>query len=185
MRSHYCGQVTKKLLDQEVKLTGWVHRRRDHGGVIFLDLRDREGLVQIVIAPSNRAAFSIAETIRNEFVLQVTGRVRHRPDGTVNRELGTGEIEIDAQEIIILNRAEPTPFPIDEYHDVGEETRLKYRYLDLRRPEMLQRMKTRAAISRYLRRYLDDLGFLDIETPFLTKATPEGARDYLVPSRTK
>ena len=185
MRSHYCGQVTKKLLDQDVKLTGWVHRRRDHGGVIFLDLRDREGLVQIVIAPSNRAAFLIAETIRNEFVLQVKGRVRHRPDGTVNRELGTGEIEIDAQEIIILNRAEPTPFPIDEYHDVGEETRLKYRYLDLRRPEMLQRMKTRAAISRYLRRYLDDLGFLDIETPFLTKATPEGARDYLVPSRTK
>ncbi|MEO8400393.1 MAG: aspartate--tRNA ligase [Gammaproteobacteria bacterium] len=185
MRSQYCGQVTTKQLDQEIKLAGWVHRRRDHGGVIFLDLRDREGLVQIVIAPTNKEAFRVAESVRNEFVIQVTGRVRHRPDGTVNRDLTTGEIEVDALEITILNRAEPTPFPIDEYHDVGEETRLKFRYLDLRRPEMLQRMKFRAAITRYIRRYLDDQGFLDIETPFLTKATPEGARDYLVPSRTK
>lgn len=185
MRSQYCGQVTTKLLDQEVLLAGWVHRRRDHGSVIFLDLRDREGIVQVVVAPANKAAFAVAETVRNEYVLQVKGRVRHRPAGTVNRELVTGEIEVDALEIVILNRAEALPFPIDEYHDVGEETRLKYRYLDLRRPEMLQRMKIRAAIARYLRSYLDEQGFLDIETPFLTKATPEGARDYLVPSRTK
>ncbi len=185
MRSHYCGQVTTKLLDQEVKLCGWVHRRRDHGGVIFLDLRDREGIVQVVLAPEQQAAFKVAESIRNEFVVQVTGKVRPRPAGTVNKDLITGEIEIDAGEVVILNRAEPTPFPIDEYHDVGEETRLKYRYLDLRRPEMLNKMKLRAAISRYLRNYLDERGFLDIETPFLTKATPEGARDYLVPSRTR
>lgn len=185
MRSHYCGQVTSALLDQEVKLCGWVHRRRDHGGVIFLDLRDREGIVQVVLAPEQREAFKTAESIRNEYVVQVIGRVRRRPEGTVNRDLATGEIEVDAKEVVILNRAEPTPFPIDEFHDVGEETRLKYRYLDLRRPEMLHRMKFRSAISRYFRNYLDENGFLDIETPFLTKATPEGARDYLVPSRTK
>lgn len=185
MRSHYCGKVTAQLLDQDVTLVGWVHRRRDHGGVIFVDLRDREGLVQIVFAPSNPTLFKLAESLRNEFVIQVVGKVRKRPDGTINRDLATGEIEIDAKELVILNRAEVTPFPIDEYHDVGEETRLKYRYLDLRRPEMQNRMKFRAAISRYLRNYLDAEGFLDIETPFLTKATPEGARDYLVPSRTK
>lgn len=185
MRSHYCGQITTALLDQEIKLAGWVHRRRDHGGVIFLDLRDREGLVQIVIAPANKIAFQAAESLRNEFVIQVKGRVRRRPEGTVNKELLTGEIEVEASDIILLNRAEPIPFPIDEYHEVGEEVRLKYRYLDLRRPEMLHRMKLRTEITRYLRRYLDDHGFMDIETPFLTKATPEGARDYLVPSRTK
>lgn len=185
MRSQYCGEVTKKFLDQDVTLAGWVHRRRDHGGVIFLDLRDREGIVQVVVAPAQQAAFKIAESIRNEYVIQVKGRVRPRPAGTVNADLVTGEIEIDAHEIQILNRADPTPFPIDEYHEVGEETRLKYRYLDLRRPEMLNKMKTRAAISRFLREYLDARGFLDIETPFLTRATPEGARDYLVPSRTR
>lgn len=185
MRSHYCGQVTAKLLDQDVKLVGWVHRRRDHGGVIFLDMRDREGIVQVVLAPEQHEAFKTAESIRNEYVVQIKGKVRRRPDGTVNKDLNTGEIEVDGQEVVILNRAEPTPFPIDEYHDVGEETRLKYRYLDLRRPEMLNRMKTRAAISRYFRNYLDAEGFLDIETPFLTRATPEGARDYLVPSRTR
>ena len=185
MRSHYCGHVTTQLLDQEVKLVGWVHRRRDHGGVIFLDLRDREGVVQVVVAPTNQTAFRIAESLRSEYVLQVKGRVRHRPAGTVNPELATGEVEIEGLELIILNRAEPLPFPIDEFHDVGEETRLRYRYLDLRRPEMLHRMKMRAAMIRYIRRYMDDHGFLDIETPFLTKATPEGARDYLVPSRTK
>jgi aspartyl-tRNA synthetase len=185
MRSHYCGQVTTKLLDQEVLLAGWVHRRRDHGGVIFLDLRDREGLIQVVFAPSHPEAFKLAETVRNEFVIQVKGRVRRRPEGTVNPDLATGEVEVDGLELTILNRAEPTPFPIDEYHDVGEEIRLRYRYLDLRRPEMLNRMKLRASIGRYLRRYLDERGFLDIETPFLTRATPEGARDYLVPSRTK
>ncbi|MDR3477916.1 MAG: aspartate--tRNA ligase [Gammaproteobacteria bacterium] len=185
MRSHYCGEVTAKVLDLDVTIVGWVHRRRDHGGVIFLDMRDREGLVQVVFHPENKAAFQIAESVRNEYVLQIKGRVGRRPDGTVNKDLKTGEIEIVADTVTILNRAETTPFPIDEYHDVGEETRLRYRYLDLRRPEMLNRMKLRAHITRYLRRYLDDNGFMDIETPFLTKATPEGARDYLVPSRTK
>jgi aspartyl-tRNA synthetase len=185
MRSHYCGEVTTKLLDKDVTLTGWVHRRRDHGGVIFIDLRDREGLVQVVFNPENSSVFSIAESVRSEYVLQIKGCVRNRPEGTINSNLKTGEIEVVAAEITILNRSETTPFPIDEYHDVGEETRLKYRYLDLRRPEMLHKMKFRAQITRYLRRYLDDNGFLDIETPFLTKATPEGARDYLVPSRTK
>ncbi|SRR5579883_1310836 len=185
MRSHYCGDVSVKELDQTVTLAGWVHRRRDHGGVIFLDLRDRSGLVQVVFAPSRPDVFKLAETLRNEYVIQVKGKVRRRPEGTVNRELATGEIEVDGAELTILNKADILPFPIDEYHDVGEETRLRYRYLDLRRPDMLNRMKMRAAINRYLRRYLDDQGFLDIETPFLTKATPEGARDYLVPSRTK
>jgi aspartyl-tRNA synthetase len=185
MRSHYCGEVTAKLLNEEVSLTGWVHRRRDHGGVIFIDLRDREGLVQVVFHPENAALFAQAEAIRNEYVLQVKGKVCPRPEGTVNKNLRTGEIEIRATEIKILNTAETTPFPIDEFHEVNEETRLKYRYLDLRRPEMLHRLTFRARLTRYLRRFLDDAGFLDIETPFLTKATPEGARDYLVPSRTK
>lgn len=185
MRSNYCGEVTTKQLDQDVTIVGWVHRRRDHGGVIFLDLRDREGLVQVVFHPENREVFAAAESVRSEYVLQIKGRVHRRPDGTVNPDLKTGEIEIIGAALTILNRSETTPFPIDEYHDVGEETRLRYRYLDLRRPEMLQRMKFRAQMSRYLRRFLDDAGFLDIETPFLTKATPEGARDYLVPSRTK
>jgi aspartyl-tRNA synthetase len=185
MRTHYCGQITTRELAQEVKLVGWVHRRRDHGGVIFIDLRDREGLVQVVFAPLQPAAFQLAETLRNEFVVQVQGRVRHRPAGTVNSELATGAIEIETLELTILNRAEPIPFPIDEYHEVGEEIRLRYRYLDLRRPEMLYRLKFRASITRYLRHFLDERGFWDIETPCLTKATPEGARDYLVPSRTK
>jgi aspartyl-tRNA synthetase len=185
MRTHYCGVINAQLIGQVVTLSGWVHRRRDHGGVIFIDLRDREGVVQTVFAPENKNTFSIAETIRSEYVIQVKGTVRPRPPGTVNTNLPTGEVEIAVTEVTILNRAEPLPFPIDEYHDVGEETRLHYRYLDLRRPEMLHRMKTRAAISRYFRSFLDEHGFLDIETPFLTKATPEGARDYLVPSRTK
>ncbi len=185
MRSHYCGLVTTKSLDQEVQLVGWMHRRRDHGGVIFIDLRDREGIVQVVVAPLQKEAFKHAELVRNEYVIQVKGRVRRRPEGTVNKELATGEIEVDALELTILNTSEPTPFQINDYDEVGEETRLHYRYLDLRRPEMLNRMVFRAKITRYLRRFLDDNGFLDIETPFLTKATPEGARDYLVPSRTK
>lgn len=185
MRSHYCGQVTAKLLDQEIKLAGWVHRRRDHGGVIFIDLRDREGVVQVVIAPSQKGAFTQAEMIRNEFVVQVKGKVKKRPEGTINPNLPTGEVEIEVHELHILNRADPLPFPIDdEYHDVGEETRLHYRYLDIRRPEMFARLKMRAAIIRHLRQYLDAEGFMDVETPFLTRATPEGARDYLVPSRT-
>jgi len=183
MRTHYCGQVTKTCLGKEIQLAGWVHRRRDHGGIIFLDLRDREGLVQVVFAPEKKELFAQAEDLRNEFVIQVRGRVRERPAGTVNPNLNTGEIEVDAEALTVFNRAETLPFPIDEYHEVSEETRLHYRYLDLRRPEMLERMRFRAHVCRYLRRFLDDHGFLDIETPYLTKATPEGARDYLVPSR--
>lgn len=184
MRSHYCGQITADLLDQEVQLAGWVHRRRDHGGVIFIDLRDREGIVQVVVAPEQKEAFSQAESVRSEYVLQVKGKVRRRPAGTTNKNLATGEVEVAAYEVKILNRSDPLPFPIeDEYHDVGEETRLHYRYLDIRRPEMFAILKTRALIVRFLRRFLDEQGFLDIETPCLTRATPEGARDYLVPSR--
>jgi len=185
MRSHYCGEVTEKFLGKEVSVAGWVHKRRDHGGVIFIDLRDREGLVQAVISPDQTAAFEKAESVRHEYVIQVKGIVRQRPEGTINSNLPTGQIEIETKELNILGTSEPTPFPLDNYHEVGEETRLKYRYLDLRRPEMLERLRFRAKITSYLRRYLDDNGFLDIETPFLTKATPEGARDYLVPSRTK
>jgi len=186
MRSHYCGEVTADLSGQEVKVAGWVHRRRDHGGVIFIDLRDREGIVQVVIAPEQKETFKKAESVRSEYVLQITGTVRKRPDGTINKNLRTGEIEIAATDLKILNRSEPLPFPIDdEYHEVNEETRLRYRYLDIRRPEMLERLKLRARISKFLRDYLDKHGFIDVETPFLTRATPEGARDYLVPSRTK
>jgi aspartyl-tRNA synthetase len=186
MRSHYCGQVTADLLGQEVKIAGWVHRRRDHGGVIFVDLRDREGIVQVVIAPEQKEAFKLAESLRSEFVIQVQGTVRHRPDGTVNKNLKTGEVEVATATLTILNRSEPLPFPIDdEFHEVGEETRLKYRYLDIRRPEMLERLRTRARISHVLRTFLEKQGFMDVETPILTRATPEGARDYLVPSRTK
>ncbi|HSW71063.1 MAG TPA: aspartate--tRNA ligase, partial [Gammaproteobacteria bacterium] len=183
MRTHYCGQVTKACLNEEVQLAGWVHRRRDHGGIIFLDLRDREGLVQVVFAPEKKDLFAQAESLRNEYVIQVRGRVCERPAGTVNSQLATGEVEVEAEALTILNRAETLPFPIDEYHEVSEEIRLHYRYLDLRRPEMLERMKFRATVSRYLRHYLDENGFIEVETPFLTKATPEGARDYLVPSR--
>jgi len=183
MRTHYCGDVTEALLDQEVTLCGWVNRRRDHGGVIFVDLRDREGLVQVVFDPDDPAMFAIAERVRNEYVLRVRGRVRNRPEGTVNPELKTGQIEVLGLELEILNASEPSPIQMDE-DDVGEDTRLRYRYIDLRRPEMQQRLQMRAQITRTLRNFLDDKGFLDIETPMLTKATPEGARDYLVPSRT-
>lgn len=186
MRSQYCGDTTAEHLGQEVTLAGWVHRRRDHGGVIFVDLRDREGIVQVVINPEQEEAFAKAESLRSEFVIQVKGKVRNRPEGTVNPGLKTGEIEVATEELTILNRAEPLPFPIDdEYHEVGEETRLKYRYLDIRRPEMLERLRTRNKISHYLRTFLDNQGFMDVETPVLTRATPEGARDYLVPSRTR
>lgn len=186
MRSHYCGQITADLLDKEVQLAGWVHRRRDHGGVIFIDLRDREGIVQVVVGPDQKEAFEQAETVRSEYVIQVKGKVRKRPAGTINKNLATGEVEVAAHHVTILNRSEPLPFPVEDiYHDVGEETRLHYRYLDIRRPEMFALLKTRALIVRYLRRFLDGQGFLDVETPFLTRATPEGARDYLVPSRTR
>ncbi|MES9858328.1 MAG: aspartate--tRNA ligase [Sedimenticola sp.] len=184
MRTHYCGHLNASHIDQEVEITGWVHRRRDHGGVIFIDLRDREGLVQVVYDPDLRDVFSTAEQVRNEYVLRVKGRVRGRPEGTVNSDLPTGAIEILGLELEVLNQADTPPFQLDEHETVSEEVRLRYRYIDLRRPEMQQRIRLRAAVTRSLRDYLDDNGFLDIETPMLTKATPEGARDYLVPSRT-
>src|SRR6185295_3880752 len=182
MRSHYCGQVNEKLVGQEVTVAGWVHRRRDHGGVIFVDLRDRDGLLQIVIDPDNEAQFAEAEKLRNEFVVKVRGLVRERPAGTANTNLASGKVELLARELVTLNRSEPLPFQLDE--QVSEEVRLKYRYLDLRRDDMQRRLRLRHKITRAMRKYLDDQNFVDIETPVLTKATPEGARDYLVPSRT-
>ncbi len=185
MRSIYCGQLNESFIDQEVELAGWVHRRRDHGGVIFIDLRDREGVAQVVFDPDLPEVFAIAESVRNEFVLQIKGKVRRRPAGTENNDLPTGQIEVLGKELTILNKSETPPFMLDiDDEDVGEEHRLKYRYVDLRRPQMFQRMKFRSEMTRALRNYLDERGFLDIETPMLTKATPEGARDYLVPSRT-
>ena len=183
MRSHYCGDLNTAHIDETVEICGWANRRRDHGGVIFVDLRDRYGLIQVVYDPDLPDVFSTAEQVRNEFVLRVRGRVRRRPEGTENRELPTGEIEVLGQELEILNRAETPPFVLDD-EDTSEELRLRYRYLDLRRPEMQERMQLRARTTRAIRRYLDESDFLDIETPMLTKATPEGARDYLVPSRT-
>jgi aspartyl-tRNA synthetase len=182
MRSHYCGAVNEQLTGEEVAVAGWVHRRRDHGGVIFVDLRDREGLLQIVFDPEDAAVFKEAERLRNEFVIRVKGRVRARPGGTANANLASGAIELLAKEIEILNRSEPLPFQLDE--TVNEELRLKYRYLDLRREVMSARLRLRHRITRSMRGYLDAHGFIDLETPMLTKATPEGARDYLVPSRT-
>jgi aspartyl-tRNA synthetase len=182
MRSHYCGQVNEKLVGQEVTVAGWVHRRRDHGGVIFVDLRDRDGLLQIVFDPDNQAQFSEAEKLRNEFVVKIRGLVRERPAGTANANLASGKVELLARELVTLNRSEPLPFQLDEH--VSEEVRLKYRYLDLRRDDMQRRLRLRHKITRAMRHYLDDQGFIDIETPVLGKATPEGARDYLVPSRT-
>jgi len=185
MRSHYCGHLNESHIDEEVTLCGWVHRRRDHGGVIFIDLRDREGISQVVFDPDAKASFALAETVRSEFVLQVKGRVRRRPEGTENPDMATGQVEILGKELVIFNRAETPPFQLDIADDeVAEEHRLRYRYVDLRRPAMLQRLRLRSEITRALREYLDDRGFLDMETPMLTKATPEGARDYLVPSRT-
>ena len=183
MRSQYCGLVDESLLGQEVTLCGWVNKRRDHGGVIFVDLRDREGLVQVVFDPDLPTVFTTAEHIRNEYVLQIKGIVRDRPEGTINPDLTSGKIEVLGKELSVLNAAETPPFQLDD-DDVNEEIRLKYRYVDLRRPEMQQRMRMRASITGFLRRFLEDNGFLDIETPMLTRATPEGARDYLVPSRT-
>ncbi|MCC5811125.1 MAG: aspartate--tRNA ligase [Ectothiorhodospiraceae bacterium] len=182
MRTHYCGQVTEEHLDTEVELCGWVHRRRDHGGVIFIDLRDREGLVQVVFDPDRAAVFATAERVRSEFVLRIRGRVRRRPAGTENAGLTTGQIEVLGHELEVLNTAKTPPFQLDE-DTVGEDVRLRYRYVDLRRPDMLNRIRTRARVTSQLRGYLDSNGFLDIETPMLTRATPEGARDYLVPSR--
>jgi aspartyl-tRNA synthetase len=182
MRSHYCGHVNESLLGQTVTVAGWVQRRRDHGGVIFIDLRDRDGLVQVVCDPDAPELFAIAESLRNEFVVSIIGLVRARPAGTANANLASGKVEMLARRIDLLNRSEPLPFQLDE--QVSEEVRLKYRYLDLRRDVMAKRLRQRHAITRSMRQYLDDAGFVDIETPMLTKATPEGARDYLVPSRT-
>ncbi len=183
MRSIYCGELNTTHLEREVTLCGWVHRRRDHGGVIFVDLRDHTGLVQVVFDPDTAEVFAAAERLRNEYVLQVRGRVRNRPEGTVNSDLPTGEIEVLGQGLDVLNAADTPPFQLDE-EGVQDETRLRYRYIDLRRPEMQEKLRLRARITRTLRAFLDNHGFVDVETPILTRSTPEGARDYLVPSRT-
>jgi aspartyl-tRNA synthetase len=183
MRTHYCGQVTEALTGQAVRVSGWVHRRRDHGGVVFIDLRDREGLLQVVCDPDAREVFAQAERVRSEYVVSITGRVRERPAGTENPNLTTGRVELLAQSLEVVNRAETPPFQIDD-DSVGEETRLKFRYLDLRRPHMQRNLRLRHEVIRRIRNYMDASGFIEVETPILTRATPEGARDYLVPSRT-
>ena len=183
MRTHFCGELNKKNLKQEVTLCGWVNRRRDHGGVIFLDLRDKKGLAQIVINPETRDTFKLAESVRNEFVLKITGNVISRASEMINKKIPTGEIEVLASEIKILNTSKPIPFQLDSL-ETSEEVRLKYRYLDLRRDEMQKRLRLRSKVTHFMRDFMDKNDFIDIETPFLTKATPEGARDYLVPSRT-
>jgi len=182
MRSDYCGQVKESLIGQEIAVCGWVHRRRDHGGVIFIDLRDREGLLQIVFDPDRPEIFAEAERIRGEYVLAVKGVVRPRPEGTINPKMATGHVEVLAHELTTLNRSETPPFHHDEH--ANEELRLKYRYLDLRREEMLGNLRLRHQVTMAMREYLDGQGFIDVETPMLTRATPEGARDYIVPSRT-
>jgi aspartyl-tRNA synthetase len=182
MRSHYCGQVDQKLIGEKVTVTGWVHRRRDHGGVIFVDLRDREGLLQVVFDPDRPEIFAEAERLRSEFVLAVSGKVRGRPEGTVNPNMATGQVELLAEELTTLNDSATPPFHHDEH--ANEELRLKYRYLDLRREPMLANLRLRHRVTQALRSFLDTRGFVDVETPVLTRATPEGARDYIVPSRT-
>lgn len=182
MRTHYCGQLTTSLVGEEVALCGWVHRRRDHGGVIFIDLRDREGLAQVVYNPDQAESFAIADAVRNEYVIRIEGQVRRRPEGTVNPNLPTGEVEVSGRAIEVLNKAKTPPFQLDD-ENVQDDIRLRYRYVDLRRDEMQENMKLRSRVTRAIRDHLDRHGFLDIETPALTKATPEGARDYLVPSR--
>ena len=184
MRSHYCGELTADMIGAEVALCGWVHRRRDHGGVIFIDLRDREGLAQVVYDPDRADSFAVAETLRNEFVIRITGRVRRRPEGTVNPNLPTGEVEVLGHTLEILNKARTPPFQLDD-ENVQDDIRLRYRYVDLRREDMQENIKLRSRVTRAIRDYLEQHGFLDIETPVLTRATPEGARDYLVPSRTQ
>ena len=182
MRTHYCGDIRSEHIGQVIEVAGWVHRRRDHGGVIFIDLRDREGLLQIVFDPDSPEIFAVAEKIRGEYVLKVTGTVRTRPEGTVNPNMPTGEVEVLVSELEVLNESETPPFHHDE--NAHEDIRLRYRYLDLRREEVAARLRTRHQVTRTLRRFMDDNGFVDLETPVLTRATPEGARDYIVPSRT-
>ena len=185
MRTHYCGDITAANIGETVELTGWVHRRRDHGGVIFLDVRDRAGIVQVVYDPDTPASFAVADRVRNEYVLGIKGRVRPRPASMVNPSMMTGAVEVLGASLTVLNQSATPPIQIDEYSDAGEEVRLKYRFLDLRRPEMLQRLKLRAQAASHVRRFLENEGYWDVETPTLTKTTPEGARDYLVPSRTQ
>ncbi|MBM7424176.1 aspartate--tRNA ligase [Spongiibacter marinus] len=184
MRSHFCGSLGSEHIDQDVTICGWVDRRRDHGGVIFLDMRDREGIVQVVFDPDTEEHFATADRVRSEYVLKIRGRVRARDAATVNPNMKTGEIEVLGKEIEILNESETPPFQLDDHTEVGEDVRLRYRYLDLRRPQIADKLRLRAKVTSVLRRYMDEQGFLDIETPILTRATPEGARDYLVPSRT-
>lgn len=183
MRTHYCGELTESQLDATVTVCGWVHRRRDHGGVIFLDLRDRQGILQVVVDPDTPEAFETADRARNEWVMQISGRVRKRPSGTDNKDMPTGQIELLGKVVNVLNQADTPPFQLDEHAKVGEEVRLKHRYLDLRRPEMLDNLMLRSRVSTFVRNFLAKNGFVDTETPILTRATPEGARDYLVPSR--
>ena len=185
MRSHYSGDVTAAAIDSEITVCGWVHRRRDHGGVIFVDLRDRSGLIQVVFDPDEPGTFAEAEKLRSEYVIQVTGRVRARPEGTVNKNLASGEIEVYTTALTVLNASETPPLQLDDTENVGDAARLRYRYVELRKPRMQRHMQLRAQVTRAVRNALDELGFLDIETPILTRATPEGARDYLVPSRTQ
>ena len=184
MRSHYCGELNLSHNGQEVTLCGWVHRRRDHGGVIFLDMRDREGTTQVVIDPDTEEAFALADKARSEYVLKITGLVRPRPEGTVNPNMSTGEIEVLGKQVEVLNEAQTPPFQIEGYTDVGEDVRLKHRFIDLRRPEMQEKLILRSKVTSAVRSFMDGERFLDVETPVLTRATPEGARDYLVPSRT-
>ncbi len=183
MKKVYCGKIDKSYIGKEVELYGWVRSRRDHGGVIFIDLWDREGIVQLVFQPQNEKVFSIAEKLRSEYVIKVRGLVRERPEGTVNPKIYTGEIEVVVNEIEMLNTSKTLPFEISDYKEVSEELRLKYRYLDIRRNEMFNNIKLRSELLRLIRNFFYDRGFIEVETPFLTKSTPEGARDFLVPSR--
>jgi len=178
MRTHYCGELNAKHIGDTITVCGWVHRRRDHGGVIFLDLRDRQGLLQVVVDPDTKDAFATADRARSEWVMQITGLVRARPEGTVNADMPTGEIEVLGREVKVLNTADTPPFQLDEHAKVGEEVRLKHRYMDLRRPEMLENLMLRSRVTTFVRNFLAGHGFVDTETPVLTRATPEGARDF-------
>jgi aspartyl-tRNA synthetase len=185
MRSHYCGLLRDTDIGQDVSLYGWVHRRRDHGGVIFLDVRDHEGIIQVVFDPDTEESFALADQVRNEFVLQITGKVRARDEAAINPKMPTGEVEVLGLQLTILNPADTPPFQLDEFSSAGEDVRLRYRYVDLRRPEMQEKLRLRSRVTHQVRQFLDTRDFVDLETPILTRATPEGARDYLVPSRTQ